>query len=119
MQEALEAEHTGVVQRREIGQVAGDGAAPEPDVDGDLARADLLLDAQRFAVVVVGGTELSGMSMIVVTPPAAAARVADAKPSHSVRPGSLTCTWLSTSPGSSTSSSSEVDGLGRLRGLRA
>ena len=43
--------------------------------------------------------------MIVVTPPAAAARVADAKPSHSVRPGSLTCTWVSTSPGSSTSSS--------------
>ena len=45
------------------------------------------------------------MSTIVVTPPAAAARVADANPSHSVRPGSLTCTWVSTSPGSSTSSS--------------
>jgi len=28
-----------------------------------------------------------------------AARVAVAKPSHSVRPGSLTCTWLSTRPG--------------------
>ncbi len=39
--------------------------------------------------------------MIVVTPPAAAARVAVAKPSHSVRPGSLTCTWVSTRPGSS------------------
>ena len=48
------------------------------------------------------------MSTIVVTPPAAAARVAVAKPSHSVRPGSLTCTWLSTSPGSSTSSSARV-----------
>lgn len=36
------------------------------------------------------------MSTIVVTPPAAAARVAVAKPSHSVRPGSLTCTWVST-----------------------
>ena len=57
------------------------------------------------ATVVVGGTQLSGMSTIVVTPPAAAARVAVAKPSHSVRPGSLTCTWVSTSPGSSTSSS--------------
>ena len=45
------------------------------------------------------------MSRIVVTPPAAAARVAVAKPSHSVRPGSLTCTWVSTRPGSSTSSS--------------
>ena len=48
---------------------------------------------------------LSGMSTIVVTPPAAAARVALAKPSHSVRPGSLTWTWVSTRPGSSTSSS--------------
>src|SRR4051794_35859277 len=60
------------------------------------------------AAVVVGGMEFSGMSRIVVTPPAAAARVAVAKPSHSVRPGSLTCTWVSTSPGSSTSSSSRV-----------
>ena len=48
------------------------------------------------------------MSTIVVTPPATAARVAVAKPSHSVRPGSLTCTWLSTRPGSSTSSSARV-----------
>ena len=54
--------------------------------------------------VVVGGMELSGMSTIVVTPPAAAARVAERKPSHSVRPGSLTWTWESTSPGSSTAS---------------
>ena len=50
---------------------------------------------------------LSGMSRIVVTPPAAAAAVAVGKPSHSVRPGSLTWTWVSTSPGSSTSSSAE------------
>ena len=48
----------------------------------------------------VTGTEFSGMSQIVVTPPASAARVADANPSHSVRPGSLTCTCVSTSPGS-------------------
>jgi hypothetical protein len=46
----------------------------------------------------------SGMSTIVVTPPAAAAAVAVANPSQPVRPGSLTCTWLSTSPGSRTSS---------------
>ena len=39
------------------------------------------------------------MSQIVVIPPAAAARVADANPSHSVRPGSFTCTCVSTSPG--------------------
>ncbi len=59
----------------------------------------------RFSTVVVGGTEFSGMSMMVVTPPAAAARVAEAKPSHSVRPGSLTWTWVSTRPGSRVSSS--------------
>ena len=52
------------------------------------------------------------MSTIVVTPPAIAARVAEAKPSHSVRPGSLTCTWLSTRPGSSTSSSARVTAPG-------
>ena len=60
--------------------------------------------AARFAAkpsrVVVGGIELSGMSTSVVTPPIAAARCAAvAKPSHSVRPGSLRCTWVSTMPG--------------------
>ena len=57
------------------------------------------------ATSTVGGRLFNGMSMMVVTPPAAAALVALAKPSHSVRPGSLTCTWVSTRPGSSTSSS--------------
>ena len=61
------------------------------------------LAAARFAAkpsrVVVGGIELSGMSTSVVTPPIAAARVAVAKPSHSVRPGSLRCTCVSTMPG--------------------
>src|SRR5688572_24821980 len=41
----------------------------------------------------------SGISTSVVTPPAAAARVADSKPSQSVRPGSLMCTCVSTRPG--------------------
>ena len=50
--------------------------------------------------VVVGGIELSGMSTSVVAPPSAAASVAETKPSHSVRPGSLMCTWVSTMPGS-------------------
>jgi len=36
---------------------------------------------------------------MVVTPPAAAALVAVQYPSHSVRPGSFTCTWESTKPG--------------------
>ena len=55
--------------------------------------------ARRPSSVVVGGMLLSGMSTSVVTPPAAAARVAVAKPSHSVRPGSLMWTCVSTSPG--------------------
>ena len=59
-------------------------------------------------MVTVAGMLFSGMSTIVVTPPAAAAAVAVANPSHSVRPGSFTCTWLSTSPGSSTSVSATV-----------
>ena len=82
------------------------GMAPpqKPDVDVALPAGGLALDLER-PTVQVGGMLLSGMSMIVVTPPAAAARVAVAKPSHSVRPGSLTCTWVSTRPGSSTSSS--------------
>jgi hypothetical protein len=50
--------------------------------------------AARFissaATLVVAGMELSGMSQSVVTPPATAARVALAKPSQSVRPGSFT-----------------------------
>src|SRR4029079_1555686 len=44
------------------------------------------------------------MSTRVVIPPAAAALVAVAKPSHSVLPGSQTCTCESTRPGSSTAS---------------
>ena len=104
-QEALEAEHARLVQPAQVVDVAGDRAAPEADVDVRLSGRGLPLDLAAPSTVVVGGRLLSGMSMIVVTPPAAAARVAVAKPSHSVRPGSLTCTWVSTRPGSSTSSS--------------
>ena len=53
--------------------------------------------------VVVAGIELSGMSSSVVTPPAAAARVAVSNPSQSVRPGSLMWTCVSTRPGITTS----------------
>ena len=53
------------------------------------------------STLVVTGEEFSGMSQMVVTPPASAARVALANPSHSVRPGSFTCTCESTRPGSS------------------
>ena len=60
--------------------------------------------SRNAATETVTGTEFSGMSQIVVTPPASAARVAVANPSHSVRPGSFTCTCVSTSPGSRASS---------------
>lgn len=46
----------------------------------------------------------SGMSTIVVIPPDVAACVAVANPSQSVLPGSLTWTWLSTTPGITTRS---------------
>ena len=65
--------------------------------------------------MVVGGIEFSGMSMIVVTPPRAAAVVAVEKPSHSVRPGSLTCTWVSTTPGSSRAVSGRSSAPGASR----
>ena len=65
---------------------------PEPDVDVAAALCRLPLTS-RAGTSQVGGMLMSGMSMIVVTPPAAAAAVTVAKPSHSVRPGSLTCRW--------------------------
>ena len=61
-----------------------------PPAASALARSPL--------AVVVTGTLFRGMSTIVVTPPAAAARVAVWNPSHSVRPGSFTWTWVSTTP---------------------
>src|SRR6476659_3267717 len=57
---------------------------------------------------VVGGTLFRGMSKMVVTPPAAAARVADSNPSHSVRPCSFTWTCVSTRPGRRTESPSST-----------
>ncbi len=60
--------------------------------------------ASNAARVVVGGEALSGMSTSVVTPPAAAARVAVSKPSQCERPGSLMSTWVSTRPGRRTPS---------------
>ena len=60
--------------------------------------------ASSAATVVVSGRQFRGISISVVYPPAAAARVAVAKPSHSVLPGSLMCTCESTNPGKSTRS---------------
>lgn len=63
----------------------------------------------RAGTFTVAGTEFRGMSTMVVTPPAAAARVAVAKPSHAVRPGSLTWTRVTTSPGIRVSPSASSD----------
>ena len=46
-QEALEAEHPGLVQRGPVGRVGRDGAAPEPDVHGALPGRGLPLGVQR------------------------------------------------------------------------
>src|SRR5574341_448 len=59
--------------------------------------------ASNAAAVVVGGWALSGISRTAVTPPAAAPRVPASQPSQSARPGSLKCTWASTTPGRTTS----------------
>ncbi len=75
----------------------------KPSCTCALCKAHCFLRS-RASQVNVGGFELSGMSSTVVTPPAAAAWVAHSKPSHSVRPGSLMCTCVSTMPGISTSS---------------
>ncbi len=60
--------------------------------------------------MVVAGMLFRGMSTRVVTPPAAAARVAVANPSHSVRPGSLMWTCVSTIPGMRTESPQSITG---------
>jgi hypothetical protein len=56
-QEALEAEDPGVVQRAQVLEVVGQGAAPESDVDVRLVGCDLLLDAE----VLHGGGRREGV----------------------------------------------------------
>src|SRR5215471_3324271 len=55
--------------------------------------------SRNAAASTVGGLALSGMSTTQVVPPAEAASLPVAKPSQSVRPGSLKCTCTSTQPG--------------------
>ena len=105
-EEALEAGDAGEGEGFEVALVAVDGAAPEGVVDHALRGAVGAAGgaasrlSSRAATLVVSGRQFSGMSTRVVKPPAAAARVAVAKPSHSVRPGSLMWVWASTRPGS-------------------
>ena len=110
-EEGLDAAGAGVEQRAER-RLALPGTSPPQKAQSTrpspAAASRLRSSASR---VVVTGLLLSGMSTSVVTPPAAAARVAVSKPSHSVRPGSLTWTWLSTSPGISTDSPTSSVGV--------
>ena len=97
-EKALESENACVQQSAKFGGVAGNGSTPESDINMQLAAAAAIFSAYP-ATVVVAGMLLSGISISVVTPPAAAACVAVQNPSHSVRPGSLMCTCVSTRPG--------------------
>lgn len=72
-QEALEAEDAIVVQAAQVAGVAGDGTAQKPTSMCVLPEAAARL-ASSASTLTVGGIELSGMSISVVTPPAAAAR---------------------------------------------
>ena len=64
---------------------------------------DALASAAFFSsnapALTVQGAEFSGMSKNSVPPAAANARLPVSAPSHSVRPGSLKCTWTSMTPG--------------------
>src|SRR3981081_2315976 len=93
-EEALEPEHARAMHGPQFSGIAGDDPAPEADVHPAFL-------ARRRAWV-VPGMRLSGISISVVTPPAAAARVAVSNPSQSVRPGSLIWTCVSTRPGMTT-----------------
>ena len=63
------------------------------------ALAGLLSHLERRANLPEGVIPLEIMSTIAVIPPAAAAAVAVSKPSQCARPGSFTCTCVSTRPG--------------------
>lgn len=67
-----------------------------------LCQWPCLIRLQGLISELVKSPTYSGMSTIVVTPPAAAALVAVQKPSQEVRPGSFTWTWQSTMPGITT-----------------
>ena len=103
-QKALEAAHAGVDERLERPPRCPARRRPRTRRRRGIRPRAAARFASSAATVVVAGTLLSGMSTIVVTPPAAAARVAVSKPSHSVRPGSLTWTCVSTMPGKTTRS---------------
>ena len=104
----------------------GAGSVPMRPPHSAKSTIDSRSPAARFASnaapSTTGGREFSGMSMTVVTPPAAAARLPWYQPSQSVRPGSLKCTCASTTPGNASSprasiSASAIAAPGSTRAL--
>ena len=109
-EEAFEAEDAGIAQRAQVVGIARHDAAPEADVHPAVSARGAALGFQRGAVVVVAGMLLSGMSIRVVVPPAAAARVAWRNLPNRVRPGSLMCTCVSTRPAMTTARPASCSG---------
>ena len=72
-QETFETEDAGVVQLPQVAEAVRHSAAPEADVDRALAGRGTSRFTVSASTVVVAGIEFSGMSRMVVTPPAAAA----------------------------------------------
>ena len=98
-QETLEAEHAGRARAAPGRRHCRERRRPRTPRRRGSGRGPRRASPPVPATLVVAGMLLSGMSTSVVTPPAAAARVACSKPSHSARPGSLMWTCVSTSPG--------------------
>src|SRR3954469_5777063 len=82
---------------------ASSSTRPPQSAKSTIARSDAIsYFTSNASASSVGGIEFSGMSAIVVVPPAAAPRVAASQPSQSARPGSFTWTCASTTPGRTT-----------------
>jgi hypothetical protein len=82
-QETLEPEHPASCNGRRSPTLPGMAPPQKPTSTKQFSSAALRFTSSA-ATSTVGGRLFSGMSTIVVTPPAAAALVALAKPSHSV-----------------------------------
>src|SRR5712664_1304701 len=84
-QKALEAGYASGSEGNNLLEIFGNQPCPCCPIHVALA----LRFTARASGEVVAGTQFKGMSTNIVYPPAAAARVAMRKPSHSVLPGSL------------------------------
>ena len=74
-------------------------------------RVALACFSSNASTSIVGGEAFSGISKNNVPPPAANAREPVSKPSQSLRPGSLKCTWESITPGNTCSLDASISSL--------